>query len=216
MMAMEVIPVFLTWYGVYYFYAKLSGMFDIGWIALLTASLFNDTIRIFVSKNIKMEKQESTKIDKPYLLIVTGLMLVLPLVSIIIDWMIFKNQVSIIDLVGKWFVFWAVGIRLFTAGLRQSFNPSFTAKNIFFITDESSFVIVRELGFANICMGIIGVISVFIPSFRLAAAVSGGLYMGIAGVNHIIKKPSSPNEWLAMVSDVFIGMIMTIYIVGQI
>ena len=34
---------------------------------------------------------------------------------------------GLMPLVGKWFVFWAVGARLFIAGIRQVIQPAFTA-----------------------------------------------------------------------------------------
>jgi hypothetical protein len=33
-------------------------------------------------------------------------------------------------LLGRWFVFWAVGVRLLTAGIRQIAQPRFTAETI--------------------------------------------------------------------------------------
>jgi hypothetical protein len=159
-------------------------------------------------------KKDNSKISKSYLLVVLLLMFVIPVLSIIIEYSINKQQVSIINLCGKWFLFWGIGIRLFTAGFKQALNPSFTAQSIFHIQNEESFVLVKELGIANICLGSIGIISLFCPEWRMAAAFAGGLYMGIAGINHIIKKPASANEWLAMVSDIFIFVVMMIYIIG--
>ena len=162
-----------------------------------------------------MQNQSNSKISKSYLLIVLLLMLVLPCLSVIIEYYLGKQQLSLMNLTGKWFVFWAVGIRLFTAGLKQTINPSFTAESIFHIKDKESFVIVKELGFANICFGTIAIISLIVPCWRVAAACSGGLYIAIAGINHIIKKPVSPNEWIAMLSDIFIGIVMLAYIIDS-
>jgi hypothetical protein len=151
--------------------------------------------------------------NKTYLTIVLLLMLVLPCVSIGIEYSVAANQLSFISLVGKWFVFWSIGVRLFSAGIRQVAKPSFTAETIFHITNKESYVIVKELGFANICLGTIGIISLFIPDWRMASAFSGGLFMGIAGINHIIKKPEGINELIAMISDVSIAIIMMFYII---
>jgi hypothetical protein len=135
---------------------------------------------------------------------------VFPVISIWID-SGYQNIFSII-LIGKWFVFWAIGIRLFTAGLRQAAKPAFTAIDIFHIDSIESHIIIRELGFANICFGLLGILSLFVPEWRTAAAFTGGMYMGIAGVYHIIKKPASPNEVIAMVSDIFIFLVMAGYV----
>jgi hypothetical protein len=157
-----------------------------------------------------MENQPN-KSSKIYLLSVMAFMLFLPLLSISFDH--FRNdQKAIISLIGKWFVFWAIGVRLLTAGLRQAINPSFTAQNIFHITDKDGFVLVKELGYANICTGCLGIISLLIPTWRMPAAFTGGLFLGIAGINHIIKRPAGLNEAVAMISDLFIAIIMTMYI----
>jgi len=137
--------------------------------------------------------------------------LVLPVLSLLID--SGHSHTFSLELAGKWFVFWAIGVRLFTAGIRQITKPGFTARDIFHLKHSESHVLVRELGFANICFGLAGIFSFFIPSLRLGAAFTGGLYMGIAGLQHIIKKPASPNEVVAMVSDIFIFLVMTGYVV---
>jgi hypothetical protein len=157
-----------------------------------------------------MEQENNSKISKLYLASVLLFMLILPVISIVID--TGYNSGSSIFYIGKWFVFWAIGIRLLTAGLRQVIKPEFTAKDILHIDSIESHIIVRELGFANICFGLAGVVSMYIPEWRTAAAFTGGLYMGIAGIQHIIKKPSTPNEMVAMVSDIFIFLVMAVYV----
>ena len=155
-------------------------------------------------------KQSDIQVSKLYLTSVLLFMLILPVISIIID-AGYKSGIFIFY-IGKWFVFWAIGIRLLTAGLRQVIKPEFTAKDILHIESIESHIIVRELGFANICFGLAGVVSLYIPEWRTAAAFTGGLYMGIAGIQHVIKKPSTPNEMVAMVSDIFIFLIMAVYV----
>lgn len=160
-----------------------------------------------------MENQNEQRVNRAYLVFVILLMLVLPVISIIIEHSITEKQVSLIQLGGKWFIFWSIGLRLFIAGIRQVIKPSFTAETIFHITNKESHVIVKELGFANICLGAIGIISLFLPDWRMASAFSGGLFMGIAGINHIIKKPAGLNEQIAMLSDIFIALVMSAYII---
>jgi hypothetical protein len=138
-------------------------------------------------------------------------MLILPLASTLID-LHYHDQADLIAIGGKWFVFWAVGVRLLIAGVRQATKPEFTLKDIFHIDNNESKVIVRELGFANACIGTAAVLSLFIPEWRAAAAFTGGAYMGLAGVEHIVKKAVSANEILAMISDLFIFLLMALYI----
>ena len=42
---------------------------------------------------------------------------IFPIISIFIELFIFHNVAGNILLIGKWFVFWAVGVRIFAAGL---------------------------------------------------------------------------------------------------
>ena len=146
-----------------------------------------------------------------FLLIVLLLMVIFPILSIGIECVILSRALHLV-LVGKWFLFWAVGVRLFTAGIKQSINPAFTAEKIFHITDKSGYPVVRELGFANICMGLLGTVSLILPQFRIAAACAGGLYFGLAGFLHILKKRDSFNESVAMVSDVGVFVVMAVYV----
>jgi hypothetical protein len=145
-----------------------------------------------------------------YVVSVLLFMLILPLLSISLEH--FNHQARINnDLIGKWFVFWVIGVRLFIAGLRQVFKPAFTAQEIFHIKSEESFVVVRELGLANICMGSIGILSILNLDWCPLAAVGGGLYFGLAGFLHVIKKPVSTNETIAMVSDLLFFALMVVY-----
>jgi arginine exporter protein ArgO len=61
-------------------------------------------------------------------------------------------------------------------------------------------------------MGLLGIISLFAEQFRLASAIVSGLYFDIVGIYHIIKKPVSKNEKIAMVPDIFIFLVMLIFI----
>lgn len=135
---------------------------------------------------------------------------VLPIVGVIADVFILKSEINTFSLMFKWFVFSGVGLRLLSAGLKQSISPSFTAKEIFKVNEENSFPIVREIGFANISFGFIGVVSLFLPQFRLAAATSGGLYFGLAGCLHLFNKRKSKDEVFAMISDYFIFFVLII------
>ena len=90
-------------------------------------------------------------------------------------------------LVGKWFAFWAVGVRLFLAGVRQMAQPEFTAKTIFEIDDSASFAIMREVGFGNLPMGALGLASLIVSGWVLPAAFVGGLYYGLAGLGHWVR-----------------------------
>ncbi len=101
----------------------------------------------------------------------------------------------------KWMAFWAVGVRLGLAGLRQALNPRFTAQTIFGVSHSSAFPIVREIGFANLSFGALGLSSLAVPGWRLAAILAGGVYFGLAAAGHVGHRPATKNEVVALVSD---------------
>jgi hypothetical protein len=53
-----------------------------------------------------------------YFVTVILLLLVLPVGSVIAEAAFSGHSASTISLTGKWFVFWAAGVRLFIAGVR--------------------------------------------------------------------------------------------------
>ncbi len=158
--------------------------------------------------------KEAKQVNKLYLISVLLFMLILPVIFISKELTSGDGRYDLIAASGKWFVFWGVGLRLITAGMRQVMKPEFTTKEIFHLNDMRAAVIVKELGLANICFGLTAMISLFIPGWRPAAAFAGGLYFGLAGVQHIIKKPVSENEIIAMVSDIFITIVLAGYLIG--
>lgn len=40
---------------------------------------------------------------------------------------------------------------------------------------------------------------------------SCGLFLGIAGINHLIRKPKNPNEWIPLISNLFVFPIPVMY-----
>ena len=161
-----------------------------------------------------MSDKKSEPIGRVYIAFVITVMFVAPGICTAIEF-VTSGTDNAMAVIGKWFVFWAIGIRLLVAGIRQTLNPAFTAKDIFEIEDEKSYPIVRELGFSNLCSGLAAVISLYVPAWRITAAFIGGLYMGIAGINHAIRKPTGGNELVAMISDLFILVVMTVYIANS-
>jgi hypothetical protein len=73
-----------------------------------------------------------------YLAVVVLLMGVLPAVSIVAEAALSHGGADLTLLIGKWFVFWSVGVRLILAGLRQIADPSFTAESIFGVRDKGA------------------------------------------------------------------------------
>jgi len=158
----------------------------------------------------------AAQINKKYIYGVSIITFVLPLVSAYIGSLIGSHEPLSFESIGKWFIFYAVGLRLFIAGIRQSTNPAFTAKQIFHIESTDSYPIMRELGFANLCFGLIGLISLFMPDWRIVSAFGSGIYYGLAGVLHLIKKPAGANEKYALITDFIIFILLAIYFIEMI
>ena len=146
-----------------------------------------------------------------YMVGVSLLTFILPIIFSIIEILLCKNSFFSFNLFSKWFTFSAVGLRLFLAGIKQIVDPAFTAKEIFHLDNFDSFPILRELGFANFCFGLIGIISLFLPDWRMVSAFGSGLYYGIAGFQHLLKKLKGTNEKFALVTDLVIFVLMMCY-----
>jgi hypothetical protein len=167
-----------------------------------------------MEKNKQIGIQGSRKMNyknSSYLIMNVLLLFILPISSIISEVIIEKESPDWM-LIGKWFIFWAVGIRLFTAGIKQSSNPEFTATRIFHMKTAESFVVIRELGFANIALGVMGILSVINSNWRILAAIIGGLFFGLAGLQHLFKKPDSRNELIAMLYDLTVLLVIFFYL----
>ena len=78
---------------------------------------------------------------RSHLAIVVLLVLVPPPASLLAE-----TREPGLALVGRWWTFWAIGVRRFTSGLRQAAKPACTAEVIFHATSAGSHVVVHELG----------------------------------------------------------------------
>jgi len=144
-----------------------------------------------------------------YLAIIVALMVVLPVLSVGAEVSLSHVPISM-SLIAKWFVFWFVGVRLLLAGLRQITQPQYTARIILGLKSDESLVLVRELGFANVAMGLVGFCSVAIPGWRLAGALTGAVFYSLAGVNHALQTHRNRLENIAMGSDLLAAAILLV------
>jgi hypothetical protein len=149
-----------------------------------------------------------------YLAIVLLLMGILPVVSIVIELAVLHGSAELLLLIGKWFVFWSVGVRLLLAGLRQAIDPKFTAETIFAVRETAALTLVQELGFGNIAIGLLGVLTIVEREWTVPAAITGGVFYGLAGVKHLVKGGRNATETIAMVSDLVIFAVLAGYLAG--
>lgn len=156
--------------------------------------------------------------DKPnrfYIVSVVALTFILPALGFLAEHSIAGTPFAF-GLFSKWFIFSAVGLRLLLAGIKQVKNPAFTAKQIFHIDSPESFPILRELGFANICFGLVAIVSLFRPEWRIVSAFASGLYYGIAGIQHCLQKAPGINEKVALWTDLIISALLIVYFLKSI
>jgi hypothetical protein len=135
----------------------------------------------------------------------------LPAASIATELML-RPDVSLIVSAGRWFVFWGVGIRLFLAGISQAVRPALTVSDIFQIRDPAAAKIVSELGYANVSMGLAGMLSLLWPAWIAPAGFTGGLFLGLAGIKHAMNTERSMKENVAMATDLLVACIVAVYL----
>lgn len=75
-----------------------------------------------------MSTNKTSFVNKTYIIVVLNLTFILPAICSIAEMMINKTIFSFY-LFGKWFIFSAVGLRLFVAGIKQTTDPSFTVQS---------------------------------------------------------------------------------------
>ena len=142
-----------------------------------------------------------------YYAIVATFMLVLPLLCIAVE-SLFLGAPLDAALVATWFAFWAVGWRLLLAGCKQIAQPRYTAREILGLKSDESLILVRELGFANVALGLLGVLSLWLPAWRFAGAFAGGVFYGLAGGMHVLRDHRNCLENVAMVSDLGASLVL--------
>lgn len=140
-----------------------------------------------------------------YYAVVIAFMFVLPGISIGME---VQGGMLLSPAVAKWYVFWAIGVRLLLAGIRQVTQPRYTAHTILGLRGDDVLFVVRELGFANIAFGVLGTVSLAVAEWRLAAALAGGLFYSRAGIAHIFQRDRSRLESTAMATDLFAGAVL--------
>lgn len=151
------------------------------------------------------------KQNNSYLLAIIILTIILPLILSSVQWL-WDSPVPYVSLLAQWFLFSAVGLRLFIAGIIQLFRPEFTLHHIFKITDDKSTQLVQEIGLHNLILGIAALlIPLYFYPHQFIIASMAGTYFGAAGLLHMTRKHASMNHKIAMISDLFIALMMIVF-----
>lgn len=150
-----------------------------------------------------------------YYAVILLLMLVLPAGSVAVEHFGVHRPDSLVALTGKWFVLWAGGARLGLAAVRQIVKPAYTAKTIFATDDKAAQHVVRELGFGNLALAVISLVSLVAADWRLPAATACAVFYLLAGVRHAIHAGRTAQQDWAMVSDLFAGLVLGGYVAAS-
>lgn len=150
-----------------------------------------------------------------YFVSVLVLLLAAPVISVATEFLLTSGTADLWRLIGIWFTFWGVGVRLFSAGVMQVTRPQFTSASIFGIADPAAGDIVREVGYANLAMGTLGLASLPEPKWLLPAALVGGLYYGLAGVGHALRGNRNAKEQFALVTDFAMFALLAAFVLSS-
>ena len=71
----------------------------------------------------------------------------------------------------------------------------------------------REIGFGNLAMGLLGLASFLKPEWLVPAAIVGGLYYGLAGLGHVVKGERNAKENIAMLTDFLAFIVLAVFVV---
>lgn len=148
------------------------------------------------------------------LLAIVLFMVVLPVASTLIEAFAFPGM-PWLALVGKWFVFWGAGLRLFTAGIKQMLDPGFTAQRIFKLTDSGANKLVMEIGFGNLAIGALAILSIAFPAWVTPAAFVACIFYFLAGIQHVLNTARAPMENAALYSDLGMAAVLAAYLAGR-
>jgi hypothetical protein len=98
----------------------------------------------------------------------------------------------------KWFIFWSVGFRLFFKGVRLASTQQATGLSLSSFRNRESYLLLLELGFANMSLGAMGILSVINDQWRLIAAIAGAIYFGLSDLLRLLKKSAGCHERVAL------------------
>ncbi len=138
-----------------------------------------------------------------YFILVIGQTIVLPIISGTVEISTVGGDPVLVF--GKWWVFWGVGTRLLVAGVAQVSGKGPTAEILGAAHPSVQEVqLTRELGTANIGMGLAGSLAL-VRDWTLPLGLAGGVFLVIAGTLHLPKKGKNAQETLATWTDLIVG-----------
>ncbi len=89
------------------------------------------------------------------------------------------------------------------------------AKTIFRITDPNAGKIVSELGFGNIAIGALGVLTILNANWIVPAATAMAIFYALAGGKHVMNAPRTSSDNCATWSDLWAAVVLVGCFVGR-
>jgi hypothetical protein len=143
-----------------------------------------------------------------YFILVIAQTIVLPIASAITELATIGGDPVLVF--GKWWVFWGVGTRLLVAGIAQVSGKGPTAAILGSTAPTvQETQLTRELGIANVGMGVAGLLAL-VSDWALPAGLAGGVFLLIAGIMHVPKKGKNAKEALATWTDLIVGIAVVV------
>jgi hypothetical protein len=71
----------------------------------------------------------------------------------------------------------------------------------------------RELGFANLGMGILGIAGAWVGGWMVPAAIAPGVFLLLAGITHATKAGKNSKELAATLTDLLVGGVLVVFVV---
>jgi hypothetical protein len=128
-------------------------------------------------------KSNSHSINLSDIILLKTLTLVIPLLASLTEAQVTSSQMSV-ALIGKWFLFSAVGLRLLQAGLRY-------------------------VSWINVSLGILALLATFNTSLKLPVTIIACIYFLISTIRQSRKHPATLNEWIELLTDAVVFLALT-------
>jgi len=141
------------------------------------------------------------------------IMVFLPLISILID---IKKKGFSFDILIKWILFWTIGFRSVTAGIVQIAFPSYTAKLIFELSGDDFYIVIRELGMANLSIGLVAMLSLKKQEWVNPISLIYITFFSLLSINHIYNFQAGMNELISLIFDVGVVVLLTFFLIHKI
>jgi hypothetical protein len=143
-----------------------------------------------------------------YFVLVIAQTVVLPIICGVVELVVVVGDPVLV--LGKWWAFWGVGTRLLVAGLAQVSGKGPTSAILGADTPSiQEKQLTKELGVANVGMGIAGLLAL-VPGWVVPAGAAGGVFLLIAGLLHVPKKNKNAQETLATWTDLLVGVVIVV------